>query len=67
MGSKNEQAENGRVPSVLHQECVQELSKAHPDYAKVQALAAVALVEAMQDIGQRIAELSHQIMLALRR
>lgn len=35
MGSKNEQAENGRVPSVLHQECVQELSKAHPDYAKV--------------------------------
>jgi hypothetical protein len=52
---------------VLHQECLQELQKVHPDYVKVQALAAVTLVETMQDVGQRIAELSHQIMLASRR
>jgi hypothetical protein len=32
------------VSRVLHQECVQELQKVHPDYAKVQALTAVSLV-----------------------
>jgi hypothetical protein len=51
----------------LYQECVQELHKPHPDYAKVQALAAVGLVAALQDVGMRIAELSHQVMLASRR
>ena len=63
----DEQAENGRGSSALHQDCVQELLNVHPDYAKVQALATLTLVEAMQDAGQRIAELSHQIMLASRR
>jgi hypothetical protein len=66
VSSRDEQAGNGRVSSVLHQECVQELQKVQPDYAKVQALAAVTLVEAIQDVSQRIAELSHQIMLASR-
>lgn len=50
-------AENGRGPSGLHEECVQGLQKVHPDYAKVQALAAVSLVEAMQDVSQRRAML----------
>ncbi len=35
-----------------------------PDYAKVLSLAAVGLVAELQDVGNRFAELSHQVMLA---
>jgi hypothetical protein len=36
--------------SALYQECVQELQKPHPDYTKVQALAAVGLMEALREV-----------------
>ena len=67
MGTMPDDAAHGDAAGALYQECVQELHKPHPDYAKVQALAAVGLVAALQDVGDRIAELSHQIMLASRR
>ena len=45
------------------QECVQELQRPWPDYAKIQALATLSLAETLREI----AELSRQIILAERR
>ncbi len=46
------------------QECEQELHKPYPDYAKVQALATLSLVEALRDVAGQLAGLCHQISLA---
>ena len=51
----------------FYQQCVQELQRPHPDYAKIQALATLSLVAAMQDVARQVAEVSHQITLASRR
>jgi histone H3/H4 len=51
----------------FYQQCVQELQRPHPDYAKIQALATVSLVEALQEVARQVAEVSHQITLASRR
>jgi hypothetical protein len=51
----------------IYQECVQELQKPHRDYAKVQALATLSLVEALQEVTRQMADLSHQIRFASRR
>ncbi len=55
---------HGDAVGALCQECVQELHMPRPDYAKVLSLAAVGLVAELQDVGNRFAELSHQVMLA---
>jgi hypothetical protein len=47
----------------IYQECVQELQRPWPDYAKIQALATLSLAETLREI----AELSRQIILAERR
>jgi hypothetical protein len=51
----------------FYQQCVQELQRPHPDYAKIQALATVSLVETLQEVVRQVAEVSHQITLASRR
>ena len=51
----------------FYQECVQELQRPHPDHAKIQALATVSLVEALQEVARQVAEFSHQMTLASRR
>jgi len=48
----------------LYQECVQELQRPYPDYAKVQALAALSLAGTAQNVAAQVAELSRQITLA---
>jgi hypothetical protein len=50
-----------------YRQCVQELQKPYPDYAMVQALATLSLVETLQEVAGQIAELSRQITLAPRR
>jgi len=67
MGTMPEDAARGGAASAMYQECVQELQKSHPGYAKIQALAAVGLVAALRDVSGQVAELSHQVMLASRR
>ena len=47
----------------LYQECVQELQRPYPDYAKVQALATLSLVEAAREVAAQVAEFSRQITL----
>ena len=49
------------------QECVQELHKPYPDYAKIQALATLSLVKALREVAGLLAGLSHQITLASKR
>jgi hypothetical protein len=51
----------------IYHQCVQELQKPHPDYAMVQALATLSLVETLQEVAGQVAELSRQITLASRR
>ena len=51
----------------FYQQCVQELQRPHPDYAKIQALATLSLVETLQEVARQVAEVSHQITLASRR
>jgi hypothetical protein len=48
-------------------QCLQELQRPHPDYAKVQALAALSLVETLQEVARQVAEAAHEITLASRR
>jgi hypothetical protein len=45
----------------VYQECVQELRRPYPDYAKVQALATLSLVETAREVARQLAELSRQI------
>ena len=45
------------------QECVKELHKPYPDYAKVQALATLSLAETLWEVAAQLADLSHQITL----
>jgi hypothetical protein len=46
---------------------MQELQKPYPDYAMVQALAILSLVETLHEIAGQVAELSRHITLASRR
>ena len=46
---------------------MQELQRPHTDYAKVQALATLSLVETVQEVARQVAEVGHQITLASRR
>jgi hypothetical protein len=55
-----------RGGSIYHQ-CMQELQKPYPDYAMVQALATLSLVETLQEVAGQMAEFSRQITLASRR
>jgi hypothetical protein len=50
----------------FYQQCVQELQRPHPDYTKVQALAALSLVETLQEVACQVGEVAHQITLASR-
>ena len=43
---------------------MQELRQPYPDYAKVQGLATLSLVEITQEVARQLAELSRQIALA---
>ena len=56
----------GRSGGIYHQ-CIKELQKPHPDYAMVQALATLSLVEMLQELAGQVAELSRQMTLAPRR
>jgi len=58
-----EDAERADTTGDLYQECVQELQRPYPDYAKVQALATLSLVEAARKVAAQVAELSRQITL----
>jgi hypothetical protein len=50
-----------------YRRCVQELQKPYPDYAMVQTLATLSLVETLQEVAGQVADLSRQISLAPRR
>ncbi len=49
------------------QQCVQELQQPYPDYAKIEALATLSLVETLQVVVRQAAEVSHQITFASKR
>jgi hypothetical protein len=51
----------------IYYQCVQELQKPYPDYAMVQALATLSLVETLREVAGQVAELSRQVTLAPRR
>ena len=55
-----------RSGGIYHQR-IQELQKPYPDYAMVQALATLSLVETLQEVAGQVAEFSRQITLAPRR
>ena len=63
MGQIPEDPARADVTGDLCQECVQELQRPWPDYAKIQALATLSLAETLREI----AELSRRIILAERR
>ena len=63
MGQIPEHPARADVTGDLHKECVQELQRPWPDYAKIQALATLSLAETLREV----AELSRQIILAERR
>ena len=63
MGPLPEDPARADAAGDIHQECVQELQRPWPDYAKIQALATLSLAETLREI----AELSRQIILAERR
>lgn len=48
----------------FYQQCVQELQRPHPDYAKVRALATLSLVETLQEVACQVGAVAHQITLA---
>jgi hypothetical protein len=58
-----EDAAGADAPGDLCQECVQELQRPYPDYAKVQALATLSLVDAARKVAAQVAELSRQMTL----
>ena len=51
----------------IYQDCLQELQQPYPDYAKVQALATLSLVETAREAARQVAELNRQLGLASRR
>jgi hypothetical protein len=55
------------VTGDICQECAQELHKPYPDYAKIQALATLSLVDTLREVAGEVASLSHQVALASRR
>ena len=55
-----------RSGGIYHQ-CMQELQKPYPDYAMVQALATLSLVDTLREVAGEVASLSHQVALASRR
>ncbi len=40
----------------FYKKCLQEFQRPHPDYAKVQALATLSLVEMLQEVAREVAE-----------
>jgi hypothetical protein len=50
----------------IYQQCLQELQKPYPDYAMVQALATLILVETLQELAGQVAEFGRQITFASR-
>jgi hypothetical protein len=66
MSHMPEDPAHGDLPGDLYQECVQELRRPYPDYAKIQALATLSMVEAAHEVARQLAELSRQIALASR-
>jgi hypothetical protein len=40
----------------IYHRCMKELQKPHPDYAMVQALATLSLVETLQELAGQVAE-----------
>jgi hypothetical protein len=48
----HEDAAPGDPTGDVYQECVQELRRPYPDYAKVQALATLTLVEIAQEVAR---------------
>jgi hypothetical protein len=67
MSQMPEDAACGEPAGDIYQECMQELRRPYPDYAKVQGLATLSLVEITQEMARQLAELSRQIALASRR
>jgi hypothetical protein len=63
MGQIPEDPVPADVTGDLCQECVQELQRPWPDYAKIQALATLSLAETLREV----AEIGRQILLAERR
>jgi hypothetical protein len=63
MGQVAEDAARADAAGDLRQECVQELPRPWPDYAKIQALATLSLPVTLREV----AELSRRILLAERR
>jgi hypothetical protein len=63
MGQIPEDPARAGAAGDIYQECVQELQRPWPDYAKIQALATLSLTETLREV----AELSRQIILAERR
>jgi hypothetical protein len=57
--------EGARSGGIYHQ-CTHELQKPYPDYAMVQVLATLSLVETLQEAAGQVAEFSRQITLAPR-
>ena len=45
----------------IYQQCLQGLQRPHPDYAKVQALAALSLVETLQEVACQVGEVAHRL------
>lgn len=62
MGQIPEDPARADAAGDLCQECVQELQRPWPGYAKIQALATLSLAETLREV----AELSRQILLAER-
>jgi hypothetical protein len=60
MGQIPEDPARADVTGDIYQECVQELQRAWPDYAKIQALATLSLAETLREV----AELSRRILRA---
>jgi hypothetical protein len=54
-------AERADAVGDIYQECVQELQQPYPDYAKVQALATLSLVETAREVARQVTELNHQL------
>jgi hypothetical protein len=63
MGQIPEDPARADVTGDIHQECLQELQQPYPDYAKIQALAALSLAETLREVAGQVAELSNAIRL----
>ena len=58
MGQMPEDVACGGPAGDVYQECLQELRLPYPDYAQVQPLATLSLVETGQEVASQLAELN---------